>query len=372
MSTGSRANTMSDRIFNFSAGPAALPLEVLETVQGELLNFQNTGMSVMEMSHRSKEYLAVIDKARAGVRKHLGVPENYEVLFLQGGASLQFAMVPMNLALPGKPVDMINTGVWTKKAVTEIKKVAQLNMAATTESEKFSRLPLPSELKLSADASYVHLCSNNTIAGTQWKTFPDTGAVPLVADMSSDIFSKPVDVSKFGLIFAGAQKNIGPAGVTLVIIRKDLAERAPESLPTLLQYRTYIQEESMPNTPPTFGIYMVGVVMDWIESQGGVAGLEKHNEAKARILYDAIDGNEYYYCPVKKEDRSLMNVVFRITGDREELENKFVKEAEAAGLSGLKGHRLVGGLRASIYNAQSIAAVEALASFMKEFSRKNA
>lgn len=363
---------MSDRIFNFSAGPSALPTEVLEKVQAELLNFKGTGMSVMEMSHRSAEYLEVIDKARDGVRKHLNVPDNYEILFLQGGASLQFSMIPMNLILEGKPVDMIHTGIWTKKAIKEIKKCGEVNIAASTEEENFSRLPLVSELKFSDSASYVHLCSNNTIAGTQWKTFPATGDTPLVADMSSDIFSRPVDVSKFGLIFAGAQKNIGPAGVTLVIIRKDLAELASETLPTLLQYRTHIAAESMANTPPTFGIYIISLVMDWIESQGGVAGLEKHNQAKAKILYDAIESDDFYYCPVKAEDRSLMNVVFRIKDNNEALEAAFVKEAKAAGLSGLKGHRLVGGLRASIYNAQSIAAVEALAAFMKEFSKKNA
>jgi len=362
-------SVMTDRIFNFSAGPATLPLPVLEKAQKELLNYNGTGMSVMEMSHRCKEFDAILDHAREGVKKHLNVPEDYEVLFLQGGASLQFAMVPLNLYIPGKPVDMINTGAWTKKAFGEVKKLTEWNLAASTEEENFSRLPTAEEIKLDPNASYVHLCSNNTIFGTQFKEFPKTGDVPLVADMSSDIFSRRIDVSQFGLIFAGAQKNIGPSGLAVVIIRKDLAERADEKIATMLQFRTHIKEGSRYNTPPTFGIYMVGLVMDWLESQGGLVGVEKHNEEKAKILYDAINATDFYYCPVPEKDRSLMNVVFRIQGDNETLEKQMIQQAEAKGLSGLKGHRSVGGLRASIYNAQPKEGVEALANFMAEFEK---
>lgn len=363
---------MSDRIFNFSAGPAALPLPVLEKAQAELLNYNQTaGMSVMEMSHRCKEFDEILDHAKKGIKKHLNISDDYEVLFLQGGASMQFAMIPMNLYIPGKPVDMINTGAWTKKAFKEVKKLAEWNLAASTEEVNFSRLPHKDEIKLDSNASYVHLCSNNTIFGTQFKEFPNTGDVPLICDMSSDIFSRKIDVSQFGLIFAGAQKNIGPSGLAVVIIRKDLAERADESIPTMFQFRTHIQEGSRYNTPPTFGIYMVGLVMDWIESQGGLEGLEKHNQKKADILYQAINESGFYYCPVDEQDRSLMNVVFRVQGDKEALEKQMVQEAESKGLSGLKGHRSVGGLRASIYNAQPLEAVEALVSFMKDFEKKN-
>jgi phosphoserine aminotransferase len=293
------------------------------------------------------------------------------VLFLQGGASHQFAMVPLNLYQQGKPVDVINTDVWTQKAIGELKVFASHQVAGSTEGEKFSRLPSKNEIKLNPNASYVHICSNNTIAGTQYKSFPETGAVPLVADMSSDILSRRVDVARFGLIFAGAQKNIGPAGLALVIVDKKLAERCPKTVPIFFQYRTHIAEGSRYNTPPTFGIYMVGLVADWLQQQGGLAAMEKLNQTKAKILYDAIDATDFYFCPVKKEDRSLMNVVFRIQKGDEKLEAKFVAEAEAAGLSGLKGHRLVGGLRASIYNAQPMAGVQALVDFMREFEKKN-
>ena len=371
MKIGSGEEKAAGRIFNFSAGPAVLPVEVLEQARDEMLNYKGSGMSVMEMSHRSEEFEAIAARAEAGVRRHLGVPGNYDVLFLQGGASLQFAMVPMNLALPSKPVNLINTGVWTQKAMDEAQKLTTVHVAASTESEKFRRLPRLDEIKFSEAPSYVHLCSNNTIAGTEWTTFPDTGEVPLVADMSSNILSRPVDVSKFGLIFAGAQKNIGPSGVTLVIIRKDLVERGSKNLPVILQYRTHAKEKSLYNTPPTYGIYMVALVMEWMDRLGGLAAVEKRNIEKAHVLYNAIDQNDFYYSPVEKKDRSRMNVVFRIKGDREDLEKKFVTEATAEGLSGLKGHRLVGGLRASIYNAQPLEGVKALTEFMKEFSRKN-
>ena len=371
MKAEAKETQVNGRIYNFNAGPAALPVEVLERARDEFLNYQGSGMSVMEMSHRSPEFEAILAAAEAGLRKQLGIPSDYAVLFLQGGASLQFSMIPMNLALPGKPVDLINTGVWTKMALEEIKKVAELRIAGTSEPQKFRRLPRRDEIQLSPDASYVHLCSNNTIAGTQWRDFPETGAVPLVGDMSSDILSRRFEVSKFGLIFAGAQKNIGPSGVTVVIIRRDLAERARDTLPTMLQFRTHIKANSLYNTPPTFGIYMVRLVMDWMESQGGLAAIEKRNDEKARLLYDAMDSSALFYGPVEKQDRSRMNVVFRVKGDNEELEKKFVKEAEARGLAGLKGHRSVGGLRASIYNAQTLEGVQALVSLMKEFEKKN-
>ncbi|GAB4439579.1 MAG: 3-phosphoserine/phosphohydroxythreonine transaminase [Anaerolineae bacterium] len=362
---------MNNRIFNFSAGPAVLPEPVLEQARDEMLNYRGSGMSVMEMSHRSKDFMAIIEGAETGLRRVMGIPDDYAVLFLQGGASLQFSMVPMNLYQEGNPIDVIHTGAWTEKAIKEIEKVAACKVVASTEGENFTRLPAPGEIELSQNASYVHLCSNNTIFGTQWRHFPDTGDIPLVADMSSDILSRPVDVSKFGLIFAGAQKNIGPSGVTLVIMRRDLAERAPKSLPTMLQYRTHIKGESLYNTPPTFGIYMIGLVMGWIEQMGGVSGIERHNRRKAELLYQAIDSTDFYSCPVATGDRSLMNVVFRVDNGNEALEKQFVTEATAAGLSGLKGHRSVGGLRASIYNAQPLEGVQALVDFMDRFEERN-
>ena len=362
---------MSKRIHNFSAGPAVLPEPVLEQARDELVNFQDSGMSVMEMSHRSKAFTAIIEKAEAGLRKHMGIPADYAVLFLQGGASFQFSMIPMNLYLQGNPVDVINTGVWTQKAIAEIDKVAACRIAASTESENFSRIPNPDEIKLDENASYVHICSNNTIYGSQWRDFPDTGDIPLVADMSSDILSREIDVSQFGLIFAGAQKNIGPSGVTIVIMQPELAERAPKTLPTMLQYRTHVKTQSRYNTPPTFGVYMIGLVMDWLEAEGGIPAMEQRNEEQAKILYDIIDSTDFYTCPVAKKDRSRMNVVFRVKNGDEALEQKFLQEATAAGLSSLKGHRSVGGIRASIYNAQTFEAINALADFMKDFEARN-
>ena len=365
-----KKNTIADRIFNFSAGPAVLPVPVLEEARDQLLNYQNSGMSVMEMSHRSKEFDQILAKAEAGVRKNMNIPDNYAVLFLQGGASLQFAMVPMNLCRKESVVDVIHTGVWTKMAITEIKKIANLRLAGSTEQENFRRLPRPDEIKIGKDASYVHIASNNTIYGTQWKKFPETGDIPLVADMSSDILSRNVNITKFGLIFAGAQKNLGPSGVTLVIIRKDLAERADKDMSTMLQYRTHIESGSRYNTPPTFAIYILGLVMDWIGQEGGLVGMEKRNEQKAKLLYDYIDNSGFYRCPVEKSDRSLMNVIIKIGQGNEELEKEFDRDAEKSGLSGLKGHRSVGGLRASIYNAQPMEGVQALIDFMKEFARR--
>lgn len=363
------------RIHNFNAGPAAIPLPVLKKAQEEFLNFAGTGMSIMEMSHRSKEFEAVLARALDGVKKTLAVPDDYAIILVQGGASLQFTMVPMNLAIPGKKIDLIQTGAWTQKAYKEAKKHAEVNIVATTESENFMRLPRPDELKFTPDAAYVHMCENNTIFGTEYNWLPDTKGVPLVSDMSSNIASREIDVKKYGLIFAGAQKNLGPSGVTLVIVRKDLAERADKNLPSMLQYRTYIAENSLYNTPPTFGIYMLALTMEHILETGGLKATEARNAAKATTLYDAIDGsNGFYRCPVNKADRSRMNVNYRIyKGDKadEELEKKFVKEAEAAGLAGLKGHRSVGGLRASIYNAVDQNSINELVKFMQDFARKN-
>jgi phosphoserine aminotransferase len=365
------ASKTTKRAHNFNAGPAAMPLPVLEKMRDELLNYGGTGMSVMELSHRSAEFEAINEKAEQSLRRLLAIPSEYAVVFLQGGASLQFAMVPMNLHVAGKPVDVLHTGAWTAKAIEELKKVAECRLAASGEAQKFSRLPKPSEISFDANASYVHICTNNTIEGTQWHWTPETGGVPIVADMSSDILSRPVDVKRFGLIFAGAQKNMGPSGVTVAIIRRDLADRGNDKIAKILQYRTFIKDKSLYNTPPTFGVYAMGLVCDWIEEQGGLPAIEKRNEAKAKLLYDALNASGYYKCPVENESRSRMNIVFRVAGGDEAVEKKFAKEAEAAGLIGIKGHRSVGGMRASLYNAVTLEAVEALVSFMHEFERKN-
>jgi len=359
------------RVVNFYAGPAALPLPVLEKAQNELISYADSGMSVMELSHRSDEFEAILERADRTFRRVMTIPDNYEIIFVGGGASLQFSMVPMNLAVAGKPIDVIHTGTWTKKALAEIKKVAEPRIAGTGEASKFMRLPKKEEISFDPQASFAYLCSNNTIEGTQWHAYPDTGAVPLVADMTSDIMSQPVDVSKFGLIFAGAQKNLGPAGVTAVIIRKDLVERAPEKLATMLQYRTHVKERSLYNTPPTFPMYMLTLVLEWMEKEGGLPAIYQRNQQKARLLFDVIDGGDFYKSPVEKADRSLMNVVFRIKSGDEALEKKFNAEAEKAGLIGLEGHRSVGGLRASIYNLQTLDGVARLAQFMTDFAKKN-
>ena len=373
------SSTLSDRTtkraFNFNAGPAALPLKVLEQIREELLDYAGSGMSVMEMSHRSAEFEGINNRAQESLRRELAIPADYEVLFLQGGGSLQFAMVPMNFYAAGKPVDVLHTGAWTSKAIEELKRVAEYRLAGSTEADKFTRVPRQgerqNELQLSPNASYVHMCTNNTIEGTEWTAMPETGNVPLVADMSSDILSRPLDVKRFGLIFAGAQKNLGPSGVTVVIIRKDLLERGNDKIAKILQYRTHAKDKSLYNTPPAFAVYVLGLVVGWIGSQGGAAGIEKINSAKAKLLYDQLDGSGYYKCPVEKESRSKMNIVFRVAGGDEAVEKKFVKEAEAAGLVGIKGHRSVGGMRASLYNAVPVQAVEALVSFMREFERRN-
>jgi phosphoserine aminotransferase len=370
-----KASTASQRevkrVFNFNPGPAALPLPVLERIREELLDHHGSGMSVMEMSHRSPEYEAINAKTEKDLRRILVIPEDYAVVFLQGGGSGQFAMVPMNLYLPGKAVDVLHTGSWTTKAIEELKRLATYRFAASTEADKFTRVPRQEEIALAPEASYVHMCTNNTIEGTQWREIPDTGAVPLVADMSSDIASRFTDVRQFGLIFAGAQKNLGPSGVTIVIIRRDLAERASDKTAKVLRYKTHIKEKSLYHTPPTFAVYIVGLMLEWIDGEGGIAAIEKRNEAKAKLLYDTIDASGHYRCPVEKSSRSKMNIIFRIAGGDEAIESKFAKEAQAAGLAGVKGHRSVGGMRISLYNAVGVDAVEALVSFMREFERKN-
>ena len=357
------------RAHNFNAGPAALPLPVLERIREELLDYRGTGMSVMEMSHRSPEFEAINSAAEQNLRRLLAIPEDYAVIFVQGGGSLQFSMVPMNLALAGKPVDVLHTGAWTAKAISELKKSTLHNIAASTESQKFVRVPRRDEIKPSPEASYLYFCTNNTIEGTQYHTLPASSA-PLVADMSSDIASRPLEVSRFGLIFAGAQKNLGPSGVTVVIVRKDLAERADKNLPTTLQYRTFIKDRSLYNTPPTFAVYILGLVTEWIAAEGGLAGMQERNQAKAKSLYDTIDGsNGYYHCPVERSSRSLMNVVFRVAGGNEAVEKEFAKNAAASNLVGIPGHRSVGGMRVSLYNAVEQDSVDALVSYMREFQR---
>jgi phosphoserine aminotransferase len=347
-------------------------LAVLERIRQELLDYRGTGMSVMEMSHRSAEFEEIIGRAERHLRKLMDIPEEYGVIFVQGGGSAQFTMAPMNLCLPGKPVDVLHTGMWTAKAIAELKKGTPYRLAASTEDVKFARVPRREEIQFSPDASYVYICTNNTIEGSQWGAPPETGEVPLVADMSSDIMSRPIDVRLFGLIFAGAQKNLGPSGATVVIVRKDLAERADKNLPTVLQYRTHIKEHSLYHTPPTFAVYIVGLVLEWIEAEGGVRAIEKRNETKANLLYDAIDGSGGYYSgPIEKASRSKMNVTFRVARGNDELEKKFAKEAAAARLVGLAGHRSIGGMRASLYNAVPVEAVNELAGFMRDFQKRN-
>jgi phosphoserine aminotransferase len=357
------------RLFNFAAGPAVLPVAVLEEAQRDLLTLPGVGMSVTEISHRSKTFDEIIQGADADFRALAGVPDGYHVLFLQGGASLQFSMVPMNLLGSGATADYIVTGSWSKKAAKEAKKVGLVNVAGTTERENFARIPRPDELTLTKGAAYVHMTSNNTIFGTQWKSVPEIGDVPLVCDASSDILSRPIDVSKYGLIYAGAQKNLGPSGLTVVVLRDDLARRGLESLPAMLNYATHVEHKSLYNTPPVFGIYVLRLVLKWLLANGGLSAMAETNERKAAKLYDEIDRTGFFRGHAAKDSRSLMNVTFRLP--TEELEQRFVKEATAAGFSGLKGHRSVGGLRASIYNAFPEAGVDALVEFMQAFEKKN-
>ena len=357
------------RIYNFSAGPAVLPVEVLEEAQRDLVELPGVGMSVLEISHRSKPFDEIMQGAGADMRALAGIPDNYKVLFLQGGASLQFSMVPMNLLVQGTTADYVITGDWAKKALKEAKKVGATNVAASTEAGNFREIPKQADLKLTAGASYVHYTSNNTIHGTEWQYVPDAGGVPLVCDMSSDIYSRPLDVSKYGLIYSGAQKNLGPSGVTVVIVRDDLLARSADSLPSMLNYRVQAENGSLYNTPPVFGIYILRLVLKWLRKQGGLPAIQKANERKAGILYAELDRSEFWRPHADKSCRSLMNVTFRLPS--EDLEKLFVKESTAAGFDGLKGHRSVGGLRASIYNAFPEQGLTDLVAFMREFERKN-
>jgi phosphoserine aminotransferase len=357
------------KIYNFAAGPAVLPEDVLKKAQEELLDYKGTGMSVMEMSHRSKTYESIIDEAGNLLREIMGIPANYKVLFLQGGASLQFAMVPMNLMVKNKKADYASTGYWSKKAISEAKKFGTVKVIASSEDKNFTYIPDLNPTTFSPDADYLHITTNNTIFGTRYTKFPDTGTIPLVADMSSNILSEKIDVSKFGLIYAGAQKNLGPAGATLVIIRDDLIGHAPENIPTMLNYKVHADEKSMYNTPACYSIYIIGLVLKWIKDKGGITAIEKNNFEKANILYDFLDNSKMFKCPVVKKDRSLMNIVFIATTD--ELNDKFVKESDKAGFLQLKGHRSVGGMRASVYNAMPIEGVKKLVEFMKNFEKNN-
>jgi phosphoserine aminotransferase len=358
----------TDRIYNFNPGPAALPLPVLEEIQANFLNYDGTGMSITEISHRSKQFDEVINGAVARARRLLGLDDDWQVLFIQGGASLQFAMVPMNLLGNGQSADYINTGTWSTKAIAEAQLLGKtVRVSASSEDRNFCYIP--QQIEFDPQAAYVHITSNNTIKGTQWSRFPETGGAPLIADMSSDIFSRPIDMRPFGLIYAGAQKNIGPAGVCMVIVRKDLLECVPEKLPSMLKYTTYAAKNSLYNTPPCFAIYAVSLVLEWIEETiGGLEKMAARNQAKAELLYNAIDDSDFYNATADRDSRSLMNVTFRLPD--ENLEQKFVAEGLAAGLGGLKGHRSVGGCRASIYNPTPLAAVEALVGFMTTFEKK--
>jgi len=355
------------RVFNFSAGPAVLPVAVLEQAQRDLVALPGVGMSVMEISHRSKVFEDLLANAIAGIRELAGVPSNYRTLFLQGGASLQFSMVPMNLLHAGTTADYIDTGTWAVKAIEEAGRVGTVNVTGSTKADKYNRIPAQSELRLTPGASYVHITTNNTIEGTEWKTPPDVGEVPLVADASSDMLSAPIDVTRFGLIYAGAQKNLGPSGVTLVIIREDLLGRSDAGLPTMLNYKVQAENNSLYNTPNTFGIYILGLVTQWLKSLGGLTGIARINQRKAATLYSEIDRTGFYRGTAQKDSRSMMNITFRLPS--EELEKTFERQATAAGFDGLKGHRSVGGLRASIYNAFPEEGVAGLVDFMREFER---
>lgn len=358
-----------NRIFNFNPGPAAIPLEVLEEAQGELLNFKDSGMSVTEISHRSKTFDAVINDAIERTKRLLKIDDRFRVLFIQGGASMQFCMIPMNFLFGSKTADYVNTGTWSTKAIKEAELLKKnISVVASSEDKNFSYIP--KNIQFNSDAVYAHITSNNTIKGTQFDKFPETGNVPIVSDMSSDIMSRPLDMSKFGLIYAGAQKNLGPAGVCMVIIREDMLEMVPDSLPSMLKYTTYSSKNSLYNTPPCFAIYMVQLVLKWIEEKiGGLEKMEAFNKKKAGLLYDFFDSSDFYRGTAEKDSRSMMNITFRLPS--EELEKKFVSEADNNKLGGLKGHRSVGGCRASIYNAMPMEGIEALVDFMKDFAAKN-
>jgi phosphoserine aminotransferase len=359
--------TITHRVFNFAAGPAVLPLPVLEEAQRDLVALPGVGMSVLEISHRSKPFDEIIQGCEADIRALASIPDGYHVLFLQGGASLQFSMVPMNLLAPGATADYIVTGSWAQKAAKEAKRVGTVNVAASTESEGFARIPRQDELRFTAGAAYVHMTSNNTIFGTEWTRAPEVGGAPLVCDTSSDMFSRPIDIRTYALVYAGAQKNLGPAGLTLVIIRDDMVKRSPAGTATMLSYAVHAENKSLYNTPPVFAVYITRLVMKWLIAQGGLEAVGRANESKAARLYAEIDRTGFYRGHAQKESRSRMNVTFRLPS--EDLEKLFVKESTAAGLDGLKGHRSVGGLRASIYNAFPAEGIDALVQFMKEFER---
>ena len=356
-------------VYNFSAGPATLPVEVLEKAQKDLVDYQGTGMSVMEMSHRSSDYMEIFEGAKEKLRKLMAIPDNYEVLFMHGGASSQFAMVPLNLFSKSKKADYINTGAWSKKAIAEAKRYGTVNVVASSEDKTFSYIPKVTGDMFDPEADYVHITSNNTIYGTTWPELPPVGNVPLVADMSSNILAQVYDVTKFGVIYAGAQKNIGPAGVAIVIVRKDLIGHAMEITPTMFNYKIHAENGSMFNTPPTYAVYIAGLVFEWLIEKGGVTEMQKINEEKAGWLYDFLDNSNMFKGTVEVNSRSTMNVPF-VTAS-EELDAKFIKEASAKGLKTLKGHRSVGGMRASIYNAMPPEGVKALVEFMKDFELKN-
>ncbi|MEX1031699.1 MAG: 3-phosphoserine/phosphohydroxythreonine transaminase [Paenibacillaceae bacterium] len=358
------------RAYNFNAGPAAIPLEVLQRAQEELVDYRGIGMSVMEISHRSKEFELINDEAQSLLKELLNIPSGYKVLFLQGGASTQFAMIPMNLLSAGKSAAFVHTGSWAEKAYKEAKLFGNAVLAASSEADKFTSIPTLSEIQIPDDAAYLHITSNETIGGVQYREYPQTGSVPLIADMSSDIVSRPIDVSKFALIYAGAQKNLGPSGVTVVIAREELLQNSPKSLPTMLRYDTHVDNNSLYNTPPAYSVYMVKLVLEWIKEKGGLQTIEQHNKDKANLIYNAIDQSGGFYQGVAARDyRSLMNITFRM-GD-ENLEKQFIKESEGLGFIGLKGHRSVGGLRASTYNVVPYESCYALQQFMVDFQQRN-
>lgn len=359
---------MTRRPYNLYPGPAILPLEVMEEARDEMLNFAGTGLSILESSHRSPGYTEINDSARENLRQLLEVPESYSILFLQGGASLQFGMIPMNFLQGGK-ADYIDTGAWARKAIKEAKLFGEVNIPGSSEDRNFCYIPAEEDLKFSRDAKYVHICSNETIGGIRWNRFPKTGGVPLIADMSSEICSRKIDVSKFDLIYAGAQKNLGPAGVAIVIISDRLLARCPDGLTTMLDYRTQASKDSNYNTPPVFSIYIMGLVIKWLKKLGGVAAIEEINNRKAALLYDLFDASDFYRGTADRGDRSTMNITFRLPN--EDLEIKFIAEAKQTGFIGLKGHRSVGGCRASIYNAFPEEGVKALIDFMRTFEKKS-
>ena len=360
---------MEKRIYNFSAGPSMLPLEVLEQAQRELVCYPGAGMSVMEMSHRSKVFESILEKAKADLKELMHIPDHYKILFLQGGGSTQFSMIPLNLMGKSNTADYVITGQWAKKAAEEARRYGKVNIVASSADTTFDRIPAIDKANCSPDADYFYITLNNTIYGTRWTELPDTGNIPLVGDMSSSILSEEIDITKFGLLFAGAQKNLGPAGVTVVIIREDLLGQAMDFTPTMLKYDIHADNNSLYNTPPTYGIYFMGLVFDWVKRQGGVAAMQKRNEEKASILYDFLDRSTMFKGTVVKKDRSLMNVPFILP--TEELNEQFIKEAKAAGFENLKGHRSVGGMRASIYNAMPADGVKALVAFMEAFEAKH-